>query len=173
MLCPLKYSPVLGFLSQRKRRNHKRPVIKKQEEKLCLSPGERCHCSVQQPVTGSRTPNRPGCPAEKGSQFTLQVRGRAGNTEQVCWFSALGTPQHWLFYPSLPFLQAMVVPGLHKESRMRRFPQTSTAACGLPLVFLQIDNSNHARTSPLSDPISRPGSQIQCLKVSHQNVKQN
>lgn len=51
MLCPLKYSPVLGVVSQKRLKHHKRPVIKKQTGKLCLSLGERCRCSTQQPVT--------------------------------------------------------------------------------------------------------------------------
>lgn len=67
----------------------------------------------------------------------------------------------------------MVVAGLHRERRMLCFPHTQKAECDLPWVFLQINKSNRARISLFADLVSTPGSQIQNLKVPHQNVKQN
>lgn len=79
---PLKYSPVLGVLSQRKLRNHKRPLIKKQRGKL-PKPGRKmsllraaAHCWVEAGTADKCTKvaklqKQAGCPLWKGSPISF------------------------------------------------------------------------------------------------------
>lgn len=92
MLCPLKYSPVLGVLSQRKLRNHKRPLIKKQRGKALPKPGRKmslfciatCHrAGAEIADKYTKVVRLQTCQValyRKDHKFTLQVSDRAGNT---------------------------------------------------------------------------------------------
>lgn len=115
MLCPLKYSYILGVLSQRRLGNHKRPLIKKQRGKdlpklrrkmslFCIGTCHRAEAETADKYTEVvKLQTYYAAFYRKDHKFTQQVSNTARNTWQVFWFSALGTIQHWLFHAALPF----------------------------------------------------------------------
>lgn len=95
MLCPLKHSYVLGVLSQRRFKNHKRPVIKKHRGKalpkprrkmslFCIATCHRAEAKTADKYTKVvKLQTYYSALYRKYHKFTQQVSNRARNTRQV------------------------------------------------------------------------------------------